>query len=670
MPRTLFVTYALPYANGPLHLGHMTGFVQTDMWVRFQRLRGNTVHFVGADDAHGSGIMLKAEAQGITPEALIEQVSVDHQADCKDFLIDFDIYHSTHSPENAELSGQIYQALDAKGLIARRDVEQAFDAEKGMFLPDRFVKGTCPSCKTPDQYGDSCEACGTTYRPTDLIDPVSVVSGSAPVQKNSEHLFFALPQLADYLQGYIGSDAIQASVKPKLAEWFADGLRDWDISRDAPYFGFEIPGAPGKYFYVWVDAPVGYMASLKALAAQDHAVDFDAIWRPDSDAEVHHFIGKDIIYFHALFWPAMLHAAGFRAPTGVHAHGMLNINGAKMSKSRGTFIMARTWLDHLPAEPLRYYFASRLGGSIEDMELNLADFAQVINADLVGKYVNIASRSAGFITKRFDGALGEHVDTELLDTVSGAANEIAEAYEQRNTAKAVRLTMAAADAVNAYIAEQQPWVIAKQDGGDDDLQRVCTTALTAFRDLTVYLKPILPATAAKAEGFLNGGSLSWADVGKPLAGQTIAKFKPLMSRIEPDTVHAMLDAGKADTTPKQAAAKETPVDDNTIQIDDFSKIDLRVARIAEAQHVEGADKLLQLTLDVGDLGSKNVFAGIKSAYAPEDLVGKHVVMVANLAPRKMRFGLSEGMVLAAGPGGSDLFVVSPDDGAKPGMKVK
>lgn len=672
MSRTLFVTYALPYANGPLHLGHMTGFVQTDMWARFQRLRGHTVHFVGADDAHGSGIMLKAEAEGITPEQLIERVSIDHQADCRDFLIDFDIYHSTHSPENAELSGQIYQALDAKGLILRRDVEQAYDADKGMFLPDRFVKGTCPSCGAEDQYGDSCEVCGSTYRPTDLIDPVSVVSGSAPVQKNSEHLFFALPQLSDYLKGYIGSDAIQASVKPKLAEWFADGLKDWDISRDAPYFGFEIPGAPGKYFYVWVDAPVGYMAALKALAAHNEAVDFDAIWNPDSNAEVHHFIGKDIIYFHALFWPAMLQAAGFRVPTGVHAHGMLNINGAKMSKSRGTFIMARTWLDHLPAEPLRYYFASRLGGSIEDMELNLGDFAQVINADLVGKYVNIASRSAGFITKRFGGVLGDAVDADVLNAVSGSADEIAEAYEQRNTAKAVRLTMAAADAVNAYIAEQQPWVIAKQDGHDADLQRVCTTALTAFRDLSVYLKPILPETVAKAEAFLNGGELAWADIGQTLAGQTINKFKPLMGRIEAETVQAMLDAGKPDAAAKAAetTAKESPVDDNTIQIDDFAKVDLRVARIAEANHVEGADKLLQLTLDVGELGNKNVFAGIKSAYAPEDLVGKHVVMVANLAPRKMRFGLSEGMVLAAGPGGDELFVVSPDDGASAGMKVK
>ena len=668
MSRTLFVTYALPYANGPIHLGHMTGFVQTDVWVRFQRLRGHTVHFVGADDAHGSGIMLKAQAEGMTPEQLIDRVSAEHQADFRDFLIDFDLYHSTHSPENETLSRSIYTALEARGLIARRDVEQAYDADKGMFLPDRFVKGTCPVCKTPDQYGDSCEACGSTYRPLDLIDPVSVVSGQPPVQKSSEHLFFELPKLADYLQGYIASDAVQDSVKPKLAEWFKAGLKDWDISRDAPYFGFEIPGAPGKYFYVWVDAPVGYMASLKKLAAQRGDVDFDAIWQPDSDAEVHHFIGKDIIYFHALFWPAMLHAAGYRVPTRVHAHGMLNINGAKMSKSRGTFIMARTWLDHLPAEPLRYYYAARLGPSIEDMELNLGDFAQVINADLVGKYVNIASRSAGFVSKRFDGVLGSDTDEALLAEVGRVADEIADAYEQRNTARAVRLIMGAADAVNAYIAEQQPWVIAKQDGREAELHRVCTTALTAFRDLSVYLKPIVPATVARAEDFLGGKPLRWADLGTPLAGRRINRFKPLMTRIEDSQVQAVLDASKATTG--TTAPKEPTMDDDTIAFDDFARVDLRVARIADAQHVDGADKLLQLTLDVGELGTRNVFAGIKAAYAPDDLVGRHVVMVANLAPRKMRFGVSEGMVLAAGPGGAELFVVSPDDGAKAGMKVK
>ena len=670
MPRTLFVTYALPYANGPIHLGHMTGFVQTDVWVRFQRLRGHTVHFVGADDAHGSGIMLKAEARGITPEQLIAEVSKDHQADFADFLIDFDVYHSTHSPENEALSGAIYEALDAKGLIARRDVEQAYDAEKGMFLPDRFVKGTCPVCKTPDQYGDSCEACGSTYRPLDLIDPVSLVSGRPPVQQSSEHLFFELPKLADTLRAYIDSDAVQPSVKPKLAEWFEAGLKDWDISRDAPYFGFEIPGAPGKYFYVWVDAPVGYMASLKKLAEQRDDVDFDAIWAADSSAEVHHFIGKDIIYFHALFWPAMLHAAGYRTPTRVHAHGMLNINGAKMSKSRGTFIMARTWLDHLPAEPLRYYFAARLGPSIEDMELNLGDFTQVINADLVGKYVNIASRSAGFVSKRFDGVLGADTDEALLIEVGRVAEEIAEAYEQRNTAKAVRLTMGAADAVNAYIAEQQPWVIAKQDGREADLHRVCTTALTAFRDLSVYLKPILPDTVAKAEAFLGGAALRWDDLGTALAGRRINTFKPLMTRIEDRQVQAVLDASQDTTGAAPAPTEEPAMDTNTIAFDDFAKVDLRVARVAEAAHVDGADKLLQLTLDVGELGTRNVFAGIKAAYAPEDLVGKHVVMVANLAPRKMRFGVSEGMVLAAGPGGEELFVVSPTGDVAPGTPVK
>ncbi|MEC9405966.1 MAG: methionine--tRNA ligase [Pseudomonadota bacterium] len=669
MSRTLFVTSALPYANGPIHLGHMVEHVQSDTWVRYQRMAGHRVIFCCADDAHGSGIMLKAEAEGITPEALIDRFKDEHLRDFVDFGVEYDNYHSTHSDENAELASLIFGRLQAAGLIDARDVEQAYDAKRGMFLPDRFIKGTCPSCKTPGQYGDNCEACGATYRPTDLIDPVSVVSGETPVQKSSEHFFFRLPAMEDYLREFLASGVVQDTVAPKLAEWFKAGLKDWDISRDAPYFGFEIPGAPGKYFYVWVDAPVGYMASLKHLASRDPDVDFDAIWAKDSDAEVYHFIGKDIIYFHALFWPAMLEAAGFRSPTGVFAHGMITLNGEKMSKSRGTFITARTWLDHLPAEPLRYFYASRITGSIEDMDLGLQDFMQIVNADLVGKYVNIASRTANFITKRFDGQLGGSVDTAVLDRVTGVADEIAAAYDARNFAKATRLAMAAADAVNAYIAEQQPWVIAKDAERSADLHRVCSTALTAFRDLTVYLKPVLPTMAAKVEAFLNLPPMQWTALGQPLHGHRINKFKPLMTRIEEKQVTAMQDAAKqmaaAAKPPAQAAASE----DDVIGIDDFMKVDLRVARVADAQPVEGADKLLQLTLDVGELGTRNVFAGIKSAYSPDQLKNKLVVVVANLAPRKMRFGISEGMVIAAGDG-QGIYVISPDTGATPGSRVK
>ncbi|WP_348673257.1 methionine--tRNA ligase [uncultured Abyssibacter sp.] len=669
MSRTLFVTSALPYANGPIHLGHMVEHVQSDTWVRYQRMAGNRVIYCCADDAHGSGIMLKAEAEGVSPEQLIARFKNEHLRDFVDFGVAYDNYHSTHSDENRELSALIYTRLRDAGLIESRDVEQAYDAKRGMFLPDRFIKGSCPVCKTPGQYGDNCEACGATYRPTDLIDPVSVVSGEPPVQKSSEHFFFRLPAMESYLRDFLKSGVVQDSVAPKLAEWFKAGLKDWDISRDAPYFGFEIPDAPGKYFYVWVDAPVGYMASLKHLAARDADVDFDAIWSKDSDAEVYHFIGKDIIYFHALFWPAMLEASGFRSPTGVFAHGMITLNGEKMSKSRGTFITARTWLDHLPAEPLRYFYASRITGSIEDMDLGLQDFMQIVNADLVGKYVNIASRTANFITKRFDGELGSEVDQALLSQVAGAADEIASAFDARNFAKATRLTMAAADAVNAYIAEQQPWVIAKDAERGADLHRVCTTALTAFRDLTTYLKPVVPKMAADVEAFLNLAPLQWSDIGRPLAGQRINKFKPLMTRIEDKQVTAMQDAAKQMAEAAKAPAAPATKDDDVIAIDDFMKVDLRVARVAEAAPVDGADKLIQLTLDVGELGTRNVFAGIKSAYAPEDLVGKLVVLVANLAPRKMRFGVSEGMVIAAGDG-QGIFVVSPDAGATPGSRVK
>ena len=686
MARDILLTYALPYANGSIHLGHMVGYIQTDVWARFQNMAGHRCLFVCAEDAHGTPIMLKARDQDITPEELIAGFAAEHRRDFDDFSIAFDNYHTTHSDENRELAGEIYRRLEAAGHIARRTISQAYDEQKQMFLPDRFIRGECPNCASPDQYGDACEVCGATYQPTELVNPVSVLSGAAPVERDSEHYFFQLGDFEAFLRDWTRSGRLQESVVRKLDEWFDAGLKDWDISRDAPYFGFQIPGTDDKYFYVWLDAPIGYMASFANLAARRDDLDFDAFWGPDSKAELVHFIGKDIVYFHSLFWPAMLEGAGYRTPDTIHVHGFLTVDGEKMSKSRGTFIRARTWLDHLPAEFLRYYFCAKLSGRVEDIDLNLDDFTARINSDLVGKYVNIASRSANFIAKRFDGRLADALDQpELFERFAAAAEGIAEHYEQRRFAQAVRQIMALADEANAYVAERAPWQLAKEDGREAELAQVCTTALNLFAQLTVYLKPILPDTAARAEAFLQIEPLTWADAAIPRTGESIARFKPLLRRVERPAIDKMLAASREDLQPRPApaAAAESPgapnqstdvgnnaatEQDDTIAIDDFAKIDLRVARIERAESVEGADRLLRLTLDVGDeIGRRQVFAGIKAAYDPARLEGRLTVMIANLAPRTMRFGVSEGMVLAAGDA---PYLLRPDEGAEPGMKIK
>ncbi|WP_019624567.1 methionine--tRNA ligase [Thioalkalivibrio thiocyanoxidans] len=674
-PRKILVTSALPYANGPIHLGHLVEYIQTDIWVRFQRARGHEVIYVCADDAHGTPIMLKARAEGIEPEELIARVRQEHEADFSEFLVGFDHYHSTHSDENRELAARIYTALRDAGHIETRTIDQAYDPEAGMFLPDRFIKGSCPRCGAEEQYGDSCEACGATYSPLDLKDPVSAISGARPESRESEHYFFRLGDFEAFLREWTGSGRLQDAIRNKLDEWFDAGLTDWDISRDAPYFGFEIPDAPGKYFYVWLDAPIGYMASFRAYAEQQ-GLDFDAWWGADSDAELYHFIGKDIAYFHTLFWPAMLHGAGFRTPSAVFCHGFLTVNGQKMSKSRGTFIRARDYLDHLNPESLRYYLAAKLGAGVDDLDLNLDDFVQRVNSDLVGKLVNIASRCAGFITKRSNGELAAELPRpDLHEAFVDEGEAIAAAFENREYAQAIRRIMALADQANQYIDEAQPWVLAKQEGREAEVQAISTQGLDLFRILIVYLAPVLPRLAADAAAFLRLDSLAW-DTRAPLVGRSIEKFRPLMTRIEGETVDKLLEASKATlATPEPESAPtaeaEPDVDPiaETIDFDTFAKVDLRIARIASAEHVEGADKLLKLTLDIGS-ETRQVFAGIKSAYAPEDLVGRHTVMVANLAPRKLRFGVSEGMVLAAGPGGSELYILNPDDGARPGMRVK
>ncbi len=670
-PRKILVTSALPYANGPIHLGHLLEYIQTDIWVRFQKLRGEQCLYVCADDAHGTAIMLKAEEKGITPEQQIDQVKAEHERDFAAFQIRFDNYYSTHSPENKALSEMIFQRNKDAGYILEKTITQLYDPEKGMFLADRFVRGTCPKCKTPDQYGDNCEACGATYSPSELIEPYSAVSGATPVEKETTQLFFDLPKFEPLLRAWTRSGSLQEGVANKLQEWMED-LQPWDISREAPYFGFEIPGYPGKYFYVWMDAPVGYMASFQNLCERE-GIDFDDYWKADSDAELYHFIGKDIINFHGLFWPAMLDGAGLRKPTAIFSHGFVTVNGAKMSKSRGTFIMARTYLDHLDPEYLRYYFAAKLNSRVDDFDLNLEDFAQRVNTDLVGKVVNIASRTGNFV-KKFGGRLGGELDNPLLAReAQEAAPRIAAFYEQREFSKAMREIMALADHANGYIADKAPWTLAKEDGKDQEVLAICTTALNVFRLLVLYLKPVLPGLAERAEAFLDIPPLTWADAGTLLIDHPINKFKPLLSRVDMDHIEAML-ADSRDTNPsapgKETPAEETPAEDDTITIDDFLKVKLRAARIIKAAPVEGADKLLQLTLDAGELGERNVFAGIKSKYRPEELEGRMVVLVANLAPRKMKFGVSEGMVLAAGPGGDDIFLLSPDDGAQPGMEVR
>ncbi|PIW62855.1 methionine--tRNA ligase [Shewanella sp. CG12_big_fil_rev_8_21_14_0_65_47_15] len=671
--RKILVTSALPYANGPIHLGHMLEYIQTDIWSRYQKLRGHECHYICADDAHGTPIMLKAQQLGIAPEEMIAQVNKEHQQDFADFNIAFDNYHSTHSDENRVLASDIYLKLRANGYIKSKSISQLFDPEKSMFLPDRFVKGTCPKCKSPDQYGDNCDACGATYSPTELINPKSAVSGATPVMKDTEHFFFDLPAFEGMLKEWTRSGALQVEMANKLDEWFEQGLQQWDITRDAPYFGFEIPDAPGKYFYVWLDAPIGYMGSFKNLCDKRPELSFDEFWAKDSTAEVYHFIGKDIVYFHSLFWPAMLHGSGYRQPNSVYAHGYVTVNGAKMSKSKGTFIKARTYLDHLDPEYLRYYYAAKLSSRIDDLDLNLEDFAQRVNSDLVGKLVNLASRTAGFITKRFDGKLAKIADTTLTEAFLAKQEQIAEFYETREYGKAMREIMALADIANGFVADAAPWQMVKHDDQQEAAHQVCSNALNLFRILVTYLKPVLPRLAQDVETFFQQ-TLTWDALGQDMAGHEIAPFKAMMQRVELDKVNAMVADSKENlqATAEPESAKgplaTDPISD-TISYDDFAKIDLRIARIVKAEHVAEADKLLKLQLDIGG-ETRQVFAGIKSAYSPEDLEGKLTVMVANLAPRKMRFGMSEGMVLAAGPGGSDLWILEPHEGAQPGMRVK
>ena len=679
--RKILVTSALPYANGSIHLGHLVEYIQTDIWVRFQKMRGHDCTYVCADDAHGTAIMLKAEQLGLTPEQQIANVQAEHEKDFAEFLVNFDNFHSTHSDENRELSEMIYGRLKDNGHIASRKITQAFDPEKELFLADRYVKGTCPKCKAEDQYGDNCEVCSATYSPIELINPKSVISGATPIEKDSEHFFFKLPEFQDFLKGWTRAGHLQDEVANKLAEWLDSGLQEWDISRDAPYFGFEIPGETGKFFYVWLDAPVGYMASFKNYLSKQQGVDveatFDEYWNKDSNTELYHFIGKDIVNFHALFWPAILTSAQFRTPTKVCVHGFLTVNGKKMSKSRGTFINARSYLDHLNPEYLRYYFAAKLSCSVDDLDLNLDDFIQRVNSDLVGKVVNIASRTAKFIQKS-GGVLSTNIaDQELWQKFVDADSVIADLYENREFAKAMREIMALADSANEYIAAQAPWSLAKQEGTEQQVLDICSLGVNMFRALLTYLTPVLPKLSQDAEAFLNE-SLSWE---APIAfrgGEAINKFKPLLTRVEQDKVDAMVEASKealaaaqpvetaTDTAADSELAKEPLAEE--INFDDFAKVDLRVALIAKAEHVEGANKLLRLTLDLGG-ETRNVFSGIKSAYQPEELEGKLTVMVANLAPRKMKFGISEGMVLAAGPGKKEIYLLEPHSGAKPGQRV-
>ena len=687
--RDILVTSALPYANGSIHIGHLVEYLQTDIWVRFQKMCGHRCYYVCADDTHGTPIMLRAEQEGITPEVLIERVHQEHLKDFSDFHIDFDNYYSTNSEENRILSQQIYRRLKAAGLIDIRTIEQLYDPERQMFLPDRYIKGECPKCHAQDQYGDGCEVCGTTYGPTDLLNPRSVVSGVTPVTRESEHHFVRLGDCESFLKQWTAIDSSDENAGPllpearnKIAEWFEAGLKDWDISRDAPYFGFEIPDAPGKYLYVWLDAPIGYMASFKNLCDRE-GIDFDAYWQQDSKAELYHFIGKDILYFHALFWPATLHYSGYRTPDKIFVHGFLTVNGHKMSKSRGTFITARSYLDHLEPEYLRYYFAAKLSDRVEDIDLNLEDFVARVNSNLIGKYINIASRSAGFIDKRFKGRLSAQLDgpgQALCRRLQEQAVAIHTAYDNRLFSTAMRDIMDLADVVNEYVNEHKPWELARQDKQLALLHQVCSSCINAFRLLTLYLKPVLPVLAGKIETFLNIPALCWQDSADLLLDHNINKYSHLAQRIDDNKVAAMLAANTQAPAPEphsptrhgESQQQDSDSMDNTetISYEDFSRIDLRVARIVAAAEVEGADKLLQLTLDVGEAQTRNVFAGIKSRYSPQQLQGRLTVMVANLAPRKMRFGVSEGMVLAAGPGGEELWLLSPDDGAIAGMRIR
>ena len=682
--RKILVTSALPYANGSLHLGHILEAIQTDIWVRFQKSRGNQCHYVCADDAHGTAIMLKAEQQGISAEAQIAAVQAEHERDFAGFLINFDHYGSTHCDENQQFASDIYRKLRANGHIRTRSIKQLYDPEKGLFLADRFIKGSCPKCKAEDQYGDNCEVCGSTYSAAELINPYSTISGATPIEKESEHYFFDLPAFSEFLQQWTRSGTLQEQVANKLAEWIEGGLQQWDISRDAPYFGFEIPDAPGKYFYVWLDAPIGYMAAAKQCFDRQ-GIDFDAYWHKDASTELYHFIGKDIINFHALFWPAMLHSAELRTPTGVFAHGFLTVDGQKMSKSRGTFINASSYLEHLQPEYLRYYFACKLGNQVDDLDLNLADFVSRVNSDLVNKLVNIASRCAKFINKSHQGMLSATLDQpELWQQAVNQSSAIAELYEKREYAKAMRSIMAIADDANRYIDEQAPWVLAKQDDQAAKVQSICSMGINLFRLLCIYLQPVLPQLRTQAASFLND-PLEWHhDDIQPLLAHEIESFKPMMKRVDMKQVAALVSANQTQTSTSAAKnnssnkaatkqSKTAPTADDKIadeiSFDSFAKVDLRVAKIVDACAVEGADKLLQLSLDLGEHGTRQVFSGIKSAYTAEQLIGQLTVVVANLTPRKMKFGLSEGMVLAAGPGGKEIWLLEPHAGASPGMRI-
>lgn len=676
--RKILVTNALPYANGALHLGHMVGYVQADIWVRLQKMLGHDCIYICGSDSHGTPIMIQAEKIGMSPEAMIEEVRRDHEKDFIDFDIDFDNYYTTHSPENKKLVETIYQRHVEKGNIIKRTIKQLFDPVKNMFLPDRYIKGECPNCGAKDQYGDNCEVCGTTYQPTDLKNPYSTLSGAKPVEKESEHYFFKLQNYEDFLKDWTRKGHLQDEVSNKLGEWFKDGLREWDISRDAPYFGFPIPDAKDKYFYVWLDAPVGYMASFANLCERRTDLNFSDYWNSDSHVELYHFIGKDIIYFHALFWPAILHGAQFRTPSAIFANGFLTIDGQKMSKSRGTFIKARTYLEHLKPEYLRYYFAAKLSDRIEDLDINFDDFTQRVNSDLVGKFINIASRCASFINKNFDGKLSAQcAEKQLYEDFAKAGDSIAENWQKMEYSHAIRQIMALADRANQYIDEKKPWSLMKDPARKQEVQDVCTMGLNLFRVLMIYLKPVLPETAKQVESFLNIQPLQWRDKDHPLLNHTILEFQALINRIDPKQIEAMKmaaqqDIDKSTVTPAAATTEAVePAEEKNafISIDDFSKIDLRIAKVIEAEAVEGADKLLRLKVDLGG-ETRQIFAGIKSAYQPEQLIGRHVVVVANLAPRKMRFGMSEGMVIAASGEGGDLFVVSPDEGAQPGARVK
>jgi methionyl-tRNA synthetase len=671
--RRILVTSALPYANGPIHLGYVLEAVQTDIWVRFQKLRGHECYYVCADDTHGTPIMLKAQSEGVTPEELIERVNVEHKRDLADMLIGFDNFGSTHAPENKALCDRMYLTQRSAGYIEKRSVRQAYDDTAKMFLPDRYVKGICPVCGTADQYGDSCENCGSTYTPADLKNPVSVVSGTTPVWRESEHHFFKLSAFEKPLSTWVRSGAVQESVARKLDEWFSQGLRDWDISRDAPYFGFEIPDAPGKFFYVWFDAPIGYLASLTQLCARTN-LKFDDFLAENSTAELHHFIGKDILYFHTLFWPAVLQASGMRRPTAVHAHGFVTINGQKMSKSRGTFITARRYLDRFAPEYLRYYFAAKLGAGIDDIDMNLDEFTTRLNSDIVGKLVNIASRCAGFITKNAAGMLADALpDPGLYAEFTAAGDTIAAAYEARDTASAIRDIMSLADRANQYIDLHKPWALAKQADRASEVRSVCTQGLNLFRVLMIYLQPVLPEMAVKAARFFQESDWTWARAASPLLGTAISPYEPLATRLDPKAVARLVEpenAAPAAASDGATLAAAAAVEGNMISIDDFLRIDLRVAKVLSAELVAGADKLLKLRVDLGEIGEREIFAGIRAAYDHAALVDRLIAVVANLEPRKMRFGTSEGMMLAAGPGGKDIFVLSPDTGAKPGMRIK